>query len=76
MEGTNRGKVVVHVIIVIACWYIWRAKNENVFQEKKSTGRIVIANIKRMSFFWCKHRSKFKDLSWDNWLEFPLYMLF
>ncbi|PWA39128.1 RNA-directed DNA polymerase, eukaryota, Reverse transcriptase zinc-binding domain protein [Artemisia annua] len=75
-EGGKWGKIIVHGIIVIACWFIWRARNESVFQEKKTTGRIIIANIKRMSFFWCKHRSKFKDLSWDNWLISPLYMLY
>ncbi|XP_022000479.1 uncharacterized protein LOC110898051 [Helianthus annuus] len=74
-EGGKWGKIIAHDIIMVSCWCIWRARNESVFQDKKTSDRIVIANITRLAFLWCKHRSKFKDLSWENWLKSPLYML-
>ncbi|KAJ0490643.1 hypothetical protein HanRHA438_Chr12g0569991 [Helianthus annuus] len=52
--------------------YIWKSRNDWVFNGYKgSTGRIV-DEVKEMSFLWIKERSKLKNLVWDRWKDFNI----
>ncbi|XP_021990866.1 uncharacterized protein LOC110887596 [Helianthus annuus] len=73
--GSKWGKNIIHGIIMVSCWCIWLARNEKIFQDKVISGRVVMANIKRLSVFWLNHRSKYKELSWDSWIKYPLYVM-
>ncbi|XP_076895079.1 uncharacterized protein LOC143547568 [Bidens hawaiensis] len=48
--GANKNEV-LHGIIIIACWTIWKARNEKVFEGKDVKIEEIIADIKSFIFF-------------------------
>lgn len=73
--GGKWGKKIVHGIILVTFWMIWRARNDKTFKGVVPKASVVIGNVKSMSFLWLKYRSKLNDLLWENWCSSPLYML-
>ncbi|XP_076917387.1 uncharacterized protein LOC143577439 [Bidens hawaiensis] len=63
-------KEAFHGIITIACWRLWKAKNEKVFDGKEVIVKEIIGDIKAYGFLWFKYRSKHKTLAWSNWCKF------
>ncbi|XP_076910753.1 uncharacterized protein LOC143568484 [Bidens hawaiensis] len=51
-------KHVLHGIIVIACWSIWKAINDKVFEGIEVIVEDIIGDIKSLGFFWFKNMSK------------------
>ncbi|XP_021979888.1 uncharacterized protein LOC110875998 [Helianthus annuus] len=70
MSGNK--KMVLHGIIIIACWGMWRAGNEKVFSSKDPNIVEMIADIKTLGFLWYKHRFKGGVIDWDRWCSFDL----
>ncbi|XP_022031508.1 uncharacterized protein LOC110932486 [Helianthus annuus] len=73
--GGAPAKDVIRGIIIAACWFIWKARNEKIFNNGKGDWLEIVGMVKSYSFFWFKNRCKFKDLDWVEWCKFPLYML-
>ncbi|MFS7964723.1 hypothetical protein Hanom_Chr08g00753691 [Helianthus anomalus] len=65
-------KMVLHGIIIIACWRIWKARNETIFSGKEPKVVDMIADIKTLGFLWYKHRFKGGVVEWDRWCSFDL----
>ncbi|XP_076905161.1 uncharacterized protein LOC143560836 [Bidens hawaiensis] len=65
-------KEAFHGIVIIACWEIWKAKNEKVFAGKEVKIEEIIGYIKLFAFLWYKHRSKKRPLDWSSWCKFEL----
>ncbi|XP_021971086.1 uncharacterized protein LOC110866041 [Helianthus annuus] len=63
---------VVKGLIVIACWKIWKARNEKIFQQSSSNARDIVEAIKSIGFLWFKHRQKRICIEWDDWRCFNL----
>ncbi|XP_021996298.1 uncharacterized protein LOC110893499 [Helianthus annuus] len=51
-------KAVLHGVIIIACWILWRARNDKIFSNKESKVVDLVADIKTLGFLWYKHRCK------------------
>ena len=74
-QGDKRGKLLIQGIIIVSFWEIWGARNKKIFNNKVPKVQEVVRNIKSSSFFWVKHRSRFKNIEWKDWVLSPLYML-
>ncbi|KAF5761432.1 putative reverse transcriptase zinc-binding domain-containing protein [Helianthus annuus] len=66
-------KVVLHGVIIIACWRLWRARNDKVFDNKVPKVEDLVADIKSLGFLW--YKSRFKSgvvVDWDRWCMFDV----
>ncbi|XP_021994946.1 uncharacterized protein LOC110891548 [Helianthus annuus] len=70
--ASGNRKFVIHGIIIIACWRMWRARNEKVFSNKDPNVVEMVVDIKSLSFLWYKHRFKHGVVDWDRWCMFDL----
>ncbi|KAJ0511447.1 putative reverse transcriptase zinc-binding domain-containing protein [Helianthus annuus] len=70
MAGLDAKKMIIHAILVIACWGIWKLRNEVVFSSKRIDIARLIADIKASSYLWVKNIAKLFSVEWVNWLEF------
>ncbi|XP_022040373.1 uncharacterized protein LOC110942918 [Helianthus annuus] len=67
---SDRKKEAVQGIIMIACWNIWRARNNFVFANKPVKIDKIISEVKALGHFWFSNRSKYKDIEWGDWCSF------
>ncbi|MFS7948184.1 putative reverse transcriptase zinc-binding domain-containing protein [Helianthus anomalus] len=64
-SGLNGSKLLRYQgIVIIACWMIWKARNDLVFNAKSPKVEEVFCSIRSLGFFWFNSRSKCIDLSW------------
>ncbi|KAJ0490780.1 putative reverse transcriptase zinc-binding domain-containing protein [Helianthus annuus] len=64
LRATEKKKDVVHGLIIIACWCLWRARNNAVFSNSPVKIEGIIGEIKALGYFWYVNRSKYKEMSW------------
>ncbi|MFS8018516.1 hypothetical protein Hanom_Chr15g01392971 [Helianthus anomalus] len=57
-------------ITVITCWQLWKARNDLIFSNISRKEVEIVSSIKSIGFLWFKNRSKYKDVSWDDWCKF------
>ncbi|XP_076909897.1 uncharacterized protein LOC143567303 [Bidens hawaiensis] len=67
MDLGKREKEILHGIIIIGSWRIWKARNLKLFEEIEVKIEDIMRDIKALGFLWLKNRSKIGDLVWDNW---------
>ncbi|XP_076905265.1 uncharacterized protein LOC143560980 [Bidens hawaiensis] len=65
-------KKILQGVVIIACWRIWKARNEKVFKGKEIKIEEIIGDIKSLGFLWFKNRSKCKSIDWLKWCKFDL----
>ncbi|KAI3820804.1 hypothetical protein L1987_08352 [Smallanthus sonchifolius] len=65
-------KMVLHGVIIIACWRLWRARNDTVFSRKEPNVVEIIADIKILGFLWYNNRFKHGVVDWDRWCNFDV----
>ncbi|KAJ0704409.1 putative reverse transcriptase zinc-binding domain-containing protein [Helianthus annuus] len=65
-------KTLLHGIIIITCWRLWRARNEKLFNSKNSNVVEMVADIKSLGFLWYKHRFKEGVVDWRRWCLFDV----
>ena len=60
---------------VVGCslWFIWKARNNLVFNGKPFSTAIVTEEIQSSLFTWLKYRARCKSLFWSMWCGSPLY---
>ncbi|KAM0042665.1 putative RNA-directed DNA polymerase [Helianthus debilis subsp. tardiflorus] len=75
LSGGSWVKKVITGIVMITMWMIWKVRNEKVFRGKEPKVLDVTTTIKSFSFLWLKSRSRFKDIVWNDWVVYPLYMM-
>lgn len=63
---------VIRGLIIVACWEMWKARNERIFSHRTCTSVEIISAVKAIGFLWFKKRSKCKDVEWDNWCNFNI----
>ena len=67
---SNAQKKVVNTIILATIWFIWKARNDAIFNNKKVSTRLVVEEVKSNTFLWIKNRGKML-LNWDSWSMIP-----
>lgn len=65
-------KDVLHGLVMITCWRIWKARNEKRFSAKRVSAVEIFEDIRILGFLWFKNRSKYKNTTWEDWVSFKL----
>ncbi|XP_021996002.1 uncharacterized protein LOC110893192 [Helianthus annuus] len=65
-------KTIFQGVMIIACWSLWKARNEARFRNVSVRIEKVISEVKVLGFLWVKNRTKFRSLSWENWCKFVI----
>lgn len=73
--GDKWAKKIVQGIILVTFWLIWKARNEKTFRGIEPKVSFVVGSVKSMSYLWFKNRTKYTDLSWQDWCNSPLYLM-
>ncbi|KAL4561275.1 hypothetical protein LXL04_033439 [Taraxacum kok-saghyz] len=63
-------KKVTNTITLATFWFIWKARNDAIFNNKKAASCMVVEEVKSNTFLWIKNRGKV-SLSWDSWCITP-----
>ncbi|KAJ0883730.1 hypothetical protein HanPSC8_Chr10g0425061 [Helianthus annuus] len=66
----GRARDVFCGIVRVACWCIWRARNNLRFENKQVKVADIISEIKSLGFLWICNRSKDRNISWVDWCSF------
>ncbi|KAJ0527505.1 hypothetical protein HanHA300_Chr09g0334701 [Helianthus annuus] len=54
----------------IACWCLWKARNNLVISNKPVRIDSIVSEIKALGYFWFSNRSKHKGIEWGDWVSF------
>ncbi|XP_022039937.1 uncharacterized protein LOC110942467 [Helianthus annuus] len=68
----SRRKKVIHAVILVAFWSIWKIRNDVVFRQAVPNFTRTLDEIKSMAYLWIKNRSKVAALTWEDWNRFNL----
>lgn len=71
-RGSATRKAVLHGIVVITCWRLWKARNEKVFNGVDPNVVTLVADIKALGFLWYKNRFKGGVVDWERWRVFDV----
>ncbi|KAJ0490856.1 putative RNA-directed DNA polymerase [Helianthus annuus] len=69
---SGKKKKVLHAVILVAIWSIWKSRNEAVFQQKSPNMTKTLDEIKAMAYLWVKNRSRSMTLTWEDWSKFKI----
>ncbi|MFS7895696.1 putative reverse transcriptase zinc-binding domain-containing protein [Helianthus anomalus] len=72
---SNKAKKIIHGLVIITCWCIWKGKSEVIFNESNHDSQDILGEVKSTGFGWLKYRSSFKHIRWVEWCKYSLYML-
>ncbi|XP_022007419.1 uncharacterized protein LOC110906620 [Helianthus annuus] len=72
--STTTRKEAIRGVFIITCWWIWRTRNQSLFEHKSFKVADIVANIKTTSFLWFKHRQNEVVVDWNDWCNFCFLM--
>ncbi|KAF5790261.1 putative reverse transcriptase zinc-binding domain-containing protein [Helianthus annuus] len=58
----EKKKEVIHGIVIIVCWCLWRARNNWVLSRTPIRIDKIINEVKSLGYFWYSNRSKSKGI--------------
>ncbi|XP_021997739.1 uncharacterized protein LOC110894818 [Helianthus annuus] len=70
--ASSKKKKVLHAVILVTMWSLWKLRNETVFSQSNPNTTKILDEIKAMAFLWVKNRSKMVSLSWEDWYRFEI----
>ncbi|KAJ0467691.1 putative reverse transcriptase zinc-binding domain-containing protein [Helianthus annuus] len=70
--GNKTKKKVIQSVIVVACWCLWKARNEIIFSNRPVKVEKIMGDVMAYSFLWIKSRAKNVELDWNWWKVFLL----
>ncbi|KAM0051495.1 putative reverse transcriptase zinc-binding domain-containing protein [Helianthus debilis subsp. tardiflorus] len=65
----GKKQALFHGIVVITCWFIWKARNDRVFNGKTLKAEEVFRSIMSAGYLWYRNRTKCIDVTWGNWCK-------
>lgn len=68
-------KEIVYGILIVACWRLWKARNDKIFNGTDLNVPHLIADVKSMAFLWFKHRHKEGSIDWREWCNFSFPLM-
>ncbi|XP_022040765.1 uncharacterized protein LOC110943323 [Helianthus annuus] len=74
-EGEDKAKDIVRGLVLVACWAIWKARNDKIFSNGRGDFEDIFGEVRSLGFLWLKSRSKHRNLVWREWCNYPSYML-
>ncbi|KAM0008212.1 putative reverse transcriptase zinc-binding domain-containing protein [Helianthus debilis subsp. tardiflorus] len=70
LRASEKKKDAVQGIMIIACWSLWRARNNLIFSNCPIKIASILSEIKVLGFLWFFNRSKYKGIGWEEWCSF------
>ncbi|XP_021985842.1 uncharacterized protein LOC110882050 [Helianthus annuus] len=70
LRVSDKKNEAVQGIIMIACWSLWRARNNAKFSNISVRIENVVSEIKAMGFLWFFNRFKNAGIEWREWCSF------
>jgi len=67
VSKSKEKKKIIQAIILIACWSLWKARNEKIFENKSINISNLLQEIKSLGYLWIKNRSPFRFHSCKDW---------
>ncbi|PWA77843.1 Endonuclease/exonuclease/phosphatase [Artemisia annua] len=62
-------------IVYTTLWVIWNERNARIFTNKKRIPLELVEIVKSTSFFWCRNRSRWNNIVWQDWCNYPLDLM-
>ncbi|XP_022032637.1 uncharacterized protein LOC110933739 [Helianthus annuus] len=75
VPAEKKAKKIIFGLVIVTCWCVWKARNAKIFSGINASKEEIFGEVKSLSFFWLKNRSRFSELVWEDWCNSPLYML-
>ncbi|KAJ0601976.1 putative reverse transcriptase zinc-binding domain-containing protein [Helianthus annuus] len=72
-KGNKEHIGMVKSIMLLGCWSLWKARNELIFNQKKTKAAAILQQVKALGIFrWIKARAKWGLMTEEQWrtLEF------
>ncbi|XP_076892373.1 uncharacterized protein LOC143544101 [Bidens hawaiensis] len=67
IQGTEKRRKVIHAMVLITIWSIWKLRNDRVFNQAETLHSKTIEEIKSLGYLWVRCRSKESDITWNSW---------
>ena len=74
LKSKKEGRI-IQGIMYTAMWVLWNERNARIFNNKARRAMEVVENIKILSFFWIRNRSRHKGVDWNKWCKYPLDLM-
>ncbi|KAJ0542525.1 hypothetical protein HanHA89_Chr09g0340781 [Helianthus annuus] len=75
MKRSKKEEKIIYGLALITSWYLWKERNDVVFNQKRCSPHDIIVELKYRSFAWVKNRFSCKYIRWPEWCKYPMYML-
>ncbi|PWA73391.1 reverse transcriptase domain, Reverse transcriptase zinc-binding domain protein [Artemisia annua] len=62
-------------IVYTTMWVIWNERNARIFSNKHRRPIEIVQIIKFTTYFWIRNRSRWNDIGWNNWCNYPLVVM-
>lgn len=70
IKGSSVRKILIQSVIMVACWVIWKSRNNMVFNGSKVNIERMLKEIKTLGFLWIKNRASKWSLDEVQWTSF------
>ncbi|XP_035842207.1 uncharacterized protein LOC118488895 [Helianthus annuus] len=70
LSASDKKKEAAQGIMSIACWSLWRARNNTKFFNFPFKIDRIISEIKALGYLWFVNRSRYKEVEWGDWCSF------
>ena len=62
-------------IVYTTLWVLWNERNARIFTNKKRRPIELVEIVKTTSFLWCRNRTRWKNIVWQDWCNYPLVLM-
>ena len=69
-------KKMVDVVVCNTLWFLWRFRNDVVYDAGLIRKSVLFDSIREFSFCWVSNRQKRHLVNWTSWLQNPLNILY
>ncbi|MFS8032492.1 hypothetical protein Hanom_Chr17g01558421 [Helianthus anomalus] len=67
MGFSKKKAKVIHAIILITMWCLWKARNELIFNQTHTSLPQIIEEVKGLGFLWVRSGAKGLTINWEKW---------
>lgn len=70
VKGSSVRKVLIQSVILVACWVIWKSRNNMIFNNSKANITVMLKEVKTLGFLWVKNRFTKWCIDENQWTDF------